>query len=394
MLDLETLTAPIDGDASVGPNLRNESAFRDLEDSPGRFAEKNEADLRRTIKECSEYLERTKDQLPAIIALQAAVRLADFAEALTALRVIEHFASNYWDDFHPGPANEMLIGRINELTALSRPAAMVLPLQRATVARMPSPSNLMFTAGMVAQACKPTPEWTEDDDTELAAQVESGKLTNTVAKSVRLTRDGGRTLRMIARSVSNAVRDADQAAGIVSEDPIPDAADARQIAYSLRDQVSSSREQLSSIQDALESVVELYRSNADDSPSFGPIQTQLKIMVEDFDRFISLFEESAASSESVDVPVQAAGAPVGPNPARTAEAKRGFVAGVPTSREEVVEALDAVCRYYASNEPASPVPVMLRRVRGWVQKDFLGLIEEISPSAFDDARKFLASPGE
>ena len=252
----------------------------------------------------------------------------------------------------------------------------------------------MFTAGMVAQACKPTPEWTEDDDTELAAQVESGKLTNTVAKSVRLTRDGGRTLRMIARSVSNAVRDADQAAGIVSEDPIPDAADARQIAYSLRDQVSSSREQLSSIRDTLESVVELYRSNADDSPSFGPIQTQLKIMVEDFDRFISLFEESAASSESVDVPVQAAGAPVGPNPARTAEAKRGFVAGVPTSREEVVEALDAVCRYYASNEPASPVPVMLRRVRGWVQKDFLGLIEEISPSAFDDARKFLASPGE
>ena len=50
-----------------------------------------------------------------------------------------------------------------------------------------------------------------------------------------------------------------------------------------------------------------------------------------------------------------------------------------TSRDDVARAIDAICAYYARFEPASPVPFVLRRARGWVSLRFLGGVRGTGP---------------
>ncbi|WP_168176229.1 type VI secretion system ImpA family N-terminal domain-containing protein [Novosphingobium sp. PC22D] len=74
-----------------------------------------------------------------------------------------------------------------------------------------------------------------------------------------------------------------------------------------------------------------------------------------------------------------------------AVAPRQGLAGKIANRDEVIKALDLIIDYYRNYEPGSPIPVSLMRVRGWVNLDFLRLIEDIVPRSLEDARAVLAS---
>lgn len=67
------------------------------------------------------------------------------------------------------------------------------------------------------------------------------------------------------------------------------------------------------------------------------------------------------------------------------------IAGRVESREDVIKAIDAITDYYRRREPASPVPVVLRRARDWVEMDFLTLLEDIAPDSLSDAKRVLVS---
>jgi type VI secretion system protein ImpA len=51
------------------------------------------------------------------------------------------------------------------------------------------------------------------------------------------------------------------------------------------------------------------------------------------------------------------------------------------SREQVVAALDKILAYYARHEAASPIPLLVKRVKRLVPMDFLDLMEDLAPSA-------------
>jgi type VI secretion system protein ImpA len=55
-------------------------------------------------------------------------------------------------------------------------------------------------------------------------------------------------------------------------------------------------------------------------------------------------------------------------------------------RGDIVAALDRICRWYARNEPASPVPALLERVKRLVSKDFLNLLMELAPDGVGQFR--------
>ena len=393
LLDYERLMQPLDG-APCGPDLRDEPEFRDIEDAPGGFANQKAPDLKKTIKACNDFLERTKDQAPALVALQAAVRIGDFDEVVAALRLIKGYAEEYWEDFHPGPAEEMLIGRINELTALTRPAAMSLPLQRAGLARLPSPSTVEFTAQMISQACEPTPEWSSEDEAAMQARIESGQLTTANARTMKPIREGGRALRMFVKSLSTEARAADAAAGITQGDEAGDPETQKSMGLMLRTQIAASTAALRGISDLLYEIAEVYQTKGGDSPNFGPVTGQIKAMVTETDRFLEIFpeseggpEDSASHGEDDDGSNGEAGASGGRAAAR-------FTSGTPRSRDDVTAAIDAIIRYYTENEPTSPVPLILQRIRRWVHKDFMELMNEIAPNGVDEVRKLLASPEE
>jgi type VI secretion system protein ImpA len=49
------------------------------------------------------------------------------------------------------------------------------------------------------------------------------------------------------------------------------------------------------------------------------------------------------------------------------------------SRADVTRALDALCAWYATHEPSSPVPLLLQRARKLVDKSFIELLQDLAP---------------
>ena len=55
------------------------------------------------------------------------------------------------------------------------------------------------------------------------------------------------------------------------------------------------------------------------------------------------------------------------------------------TREDVVRTLDRVIDYYERREPSSPIPMALRRVKGWTTMDFMAILKDITPAGVSDA---------
>jgi type VI secretion system protein ImpA len=53
--------------------------------------------------------------------------------------------------------------------------------------------------------------------------------------------------------------------------------------------------------------------------------------------------------------------------------------------------MDAVANYFRSNEPNSPVPLLLERAKRWVTMDFLAVLADIAPDAMEQARRVTGS---
>ena len=60
--------------------------------------------------------------------------------------------------------------------------------------------------------------------------------------------------------------------------------------------------------------------------------------------------------------------------------------GAIRTREDATRALDAVAAFFRTNEPSSPIPLLIERAKRLVAKDFLAVLEELAPDALDQAR--------
>ena len=56
------------------------------------------------------------------------------------------------------------------------------------------------------------------------------------------------------------------------------------------------------------------------------------------------------------------------------------------STDDVVKLLDKICQYYARAEPSSPVPLILRRASRLAGKDFMQILNDLSPDALPQIR--------
>lgn len=103
-------------------------------------------------------------------------------------------------------------------------------------------------------------------------------------------------------------------------------------------------------------------------------------------RWIAPYAEIPAAEDEV-------GQNIGNDPETISAPQKSF--GRVESREDVARALDAIVEYYARREPTSPIPVALRRVRGWINMDFLTILRDIAPGGMSEAGSvLLARPEE
>jgi type VI secretion system protein ImpA len=386
MLDVEALKAPI-GDPAVGPELRGEVEFGEIEEAPRGFGSMTPGDLAKTITKCSQLFARSKDQTPAIVALEAAARLGDLVEMRAALALIEHCITDHWDDYHPGPADEMSEARLNELAALKRRAALLLPLSKLNIAKLPGLGDNGFTIGMIKVATAPVAAWSEEDETKLGEMVEKGNATRIEADLQRVQRDRGRMLRGIARAVAPAARAADSDANISFED-MADIPDAENVARGLIAQIAARAAPLSEFGDALLGIDEAFDSRMGSNPGLSAVASECYAMARACGAFAEAFAEPELGSDAANESDAVAA------PAATGGGPRGAALGLDSvrNRADVITAMDAVIRYYTETEPASPVPVMMRRLKGWVNKDFLEVMRDIAPNQLDELTRLLVSP--
>lgn len=62
------------------------------------------------------------------------------------------------------------------------------------------------------------------------------------------------------------------------------------------------------------------------------------------------------------------------------------LAGVISTRDDVLRALNKVLEYYARHEPSSPVPILIRRAQKLVPMGFIDIVRDLSPAALDQIR--------
>jgi len=60
--------------------------------------------------------------------------------------------------------------------------------------------------------------------------------------------------------------------------------------------------------------------------------------------------------------------------------------GAIASRQDATRALDAVADFFRTNEPSSPIPLLLERAKRLVAKDFLEVLAELAPEALGPAK--------
>ncbi len=67
------------------------------------------------------------------------------------------------------------------------------------------------------------------------------------------------------------------------------------------------------------------------------------------------------------------------------------VSGDITSREDAIRMLDKISEFFRRSEPSSPVPLLLQRAKGLIAKDFMEILEDLTPNGLDQARMFKGS---
>jgi len=59
-------------------------------------------------------------------------------------------------------------------------------------------------------------------------------------------------------------------------------------------------------------------------------------------------------------------------------------------RQDVIRMLDQICTYYQQNEPGSPVPLLLKRARQLVEKNFLEIVQDLAPKSAAEIKTLIS----
>lgn len=57
-----------------------------------------------------------------------------------------------------------------------------------------------------------------------------------------------------------------------------------------------------------------------------------------------------------------------------------------SSRADVEKAIDSICDYFDQNEPSSPVPLLMKRAKSLIYKDFMQIMNDLAPNGADQVR--------
>ena len=111
--------------------------------------------------------------------------------------------------------------------------------------------------------------------------------------------------------------------------------------------------------------------------ALAPNLEELMNLLKGLERVLS--DRTGGGAPAAEAPAEPAEAP----PAAAAPAHSGDIGGP----QDVIAALDRICAYYEKNEPSSPVPLLMRRAKRLVSKNFMEIIGDLAPDTVKQIEK-------
>jgi type VI secretion system protein ImpA len=322
----------ISSNSPCGENLEEDAVFLKLEDE-ARFVEERqmgdsiipaeEPDWKTVKSLALELLEKTHDIQVAMHLTCALLRTDGFHGLEQGVALLEGWLKKYWESVYPlqDPEDDYPVLRINTLSSLND-----YTLFRRTLNRLPLTESAMGNFSWrdieVAEGKKSPPK--EGDLPEMSL-------------------------------IEAAFNDTDFEA--------------------LKNLNLSIKQTLEYIKEITKTVIE--KADAINAPDFSALTNLLQsinIFVTDKIQQRQVQEGTLGDTETGDA--------VGELP--SGSAKKSRLAGI-HNRDDVIRALDEICKYFDRYEPSSPVPFLLLRAKKLLTMNFMDILRDMTPDAVTQA---------
>ena len=332
MFKVDDLLVPLSPEDPCGTDLSYDPALHELETlSQGKpetqFSEAEEPNWKKVREQSLALFGRTKDLRLAIHLIVAELQEEGFPGFASGLQLLRRLVQQYWDTLYPRLDPEFgndPLERINLIFSLSTPEATFGdPFQiLRRVRRAPLCHSQRLGSFSLSQI--------QAASTRQAAPPEGDQPAATKGPDITL--------------IDAAFRDSDPALLV-------------QIDQSL----SGAIHELDGLSDFLDRTVGVAKSI-----SFDGLKSALLEARKQVGRYLTNPEGKLSgelgSGVAIDDKAQAAAIP-----------------GSIQTRADVLRSLDAICAYYESTEPSSPVLPLLRRAQQLVGKNFTEILQELAP---------------
>jgi type VI secretion system protein ImpA len=352
MLDLEGLLQPVADGAPSGANLRDTAGYGELERAcegkPERQAgativPAEPPEWTVVLEKGQTLLKSSKDLRVAVILVRAALELEGFAGLSDGLGLVRGMVDKYWDSFHPKPDPEDdndPTERVNAMAELThRNLLQVIRGAPLVVSRTFGAVSLK-TLEALANAPKTPPKPAAPVPGKPGAPPPAAVPPPPTAAAVEAAFQQV-PLEALVATVAVITRCVDEA----------------------------------------RLLAETWTSHLDGTgPDFGELRKLLA----------QALQAAKSRADARQVADGAGGAAAGAVAAASNGAELlavSSIRGEVLSRDDVLRAIDAICAYYARNEPSSPVPLLLQRSKRLVTMTFMDILKEIVPESVANVQK-------
>jgi type VI secretion system protein ImpA len=347
-IDLEQLLKEISPEAPSGKDLEYDGAFIELEtDLQGAPAvevegqkvvqEAREPDWQKIRGSALDILARTHDLRVAITLTRALLRTDGLPGLRDGLEIIHGFIEQFWDTVYPlldHEEDDDPTERMNVLESLSEWNLIIGPLLKVTLCGSRATGNVNLRQYRIAHG---------NADGLAVSEEEKGS----------------------APSQATIV-------GIFKNSPL--------------EQLQANYDAAIGCRNALDRLVTFLRQRvgAENTPSVEEITRILKEISTLLQNQLTARgalqpSDSDTGEETEEIAVEEKGSERRPE---TKVRKPDTV----EDRQDVLRLLARICEYYGKFEPASPVPFLLKRAMGLVEKNFLEIIQDLAPESMSQVQ--------
>jgi type VI secretion system protein ImpA len=343
MLDeLEELLKPIRDDAPAGVDIEYDADFADMDKAAVGTPEQEfgstkiegePADWTKVRKLAVGLLRRSKDIRVGAYFAEAELHCRGLVGFRDALTILAHIVTEHWESHYPlldpDDDNDPTI-RLNALARLTSAGGLIRQLRQTPIVRSHSSGVLSWNDCAIARGEIPAPEGMENppNQTRVDAVVKSCKPDE---------------LKEWAASVTESLA------------------------------------LLSKIDEGFSVQV-----GSINSPEFDPLKKELESIAKFHRTWLKQFEsDQPAETEPIAGEANEKSIPAARPVAAALVVK--FGSGTPANRTEALDALEKVASWFESNEPSSPVPMLLKRARRLASMSFMEILKDISPDGVNQA---------